>query len=133
MPSTWLQYNNHGSNPRFYFFNKRASDSQNWQQLFKSPNSLKLCSVTTSLKCCLPSTHAIDRRGKKSHMRMKVQGRLMQARFIDIHQVFAKKKAGYFKGIPSRCSLPYGRWHYCRSGGAGNKINILAWPSDSFG
>ena len=30
--------------------------------------------------------------GKNSRMRMKVQGRLMQARFIEIHQVFAKKK-----------------------------------------
>ena len=33
--------------------------------------------------------------GKSSRMRMKVQGRLMQAHFIEIHQVFAKKK-GYF-------------------------------------
>ena len=29
-------------------------------------------------------------------MRVRVQGHLMQARFIDIHQLFAKKKAGYF-------------------------------------
>ena len=29
-------------------------------------------------------------------MHIKVQGRLMQARFIEIHQVFAKKKVGYF-------------------------------------
>ena len=29
--------------------------------------------------------------GKNSRMRMKVQGRLMQARFIEIYQVFAKK------------------------------------------
>ena len=29
-------------------------------------------------------------------MRMKVQGRLLQARFIDTHQVFAKNKVGYF-------------------------------------
>ena len=38
---------------------------------------------------------AIDLRywhaGKNSRMRMKVQGSLMQARFIVIHQVFAKK------------------------------------------
>ena len=27
---------------------------------------------------------------------MKVQGRLMQALFIEIHQVFAKKKVEYF-------------------------------------
>ena len=41
---------------------------------------------TTSLKCCWSSTDAIDRQKKKSRMRMKVQ-----ARFIEIHQVFAKK------------------------------------------
>jgi hypothetical protein len=34
--------------------------------------------------------------GKNSRMRMKVQGHFMQARFIEIHQVFAKKKVGYF-------------------------------------
>ena len=27
---------------------------------------------------------------------MKVQGRLMQARFIEIHQIFEEKKVGYF-------------------------------------
>ena len=49
---------------------------------------------TTSLKCCL-TTDAIDR--KNSHMHMEVQGRLMQACFIEIHQVFAKQnKVGYF-------------------------------------
>ena len=46
---------------------------------------------TTSLKFCLRSTAAIDRRKKNSGMRMKIQGRLMQARFIEIHLVFAKK------------------------------------------
>ena len=50
----------------------------------------------TSLKYCLPSTDAFDRREKNSRMRMKVQGRIMQASFIDIHQVFAKQKVGYF-------------------------------------
>ena len=30
---------------------------------------------------------------KNSRMRMKLQGRLVQARFIEIHQVFAKKKS----------------------------------------
>ena len=44
---------------------------------------------TISLKCCLPSTDATDRR-KNSHMHMKVQDRLIQAHFIEIHQVFAK-------------------------------------------
>ena len=33
---------------------------------------------------------------KNSHMQMMVQGGLMQARFIEIHQVFAKKKFRYF-------------------------------------
>ena len=50
----------------------------------------------TWLKCCLPSTDAIDRREKNSRMRMKVQGRLMQGRFIQIHNVFLKNKFGYF-------------------------------------
>ena len=30
--------------------------------------------------------------GKNSRMRIKVQGRLMQARFFELHQVFANKK-----------------------------------------
>ena len=34
--------------------------------------------------------------GKNSHMHMKIQDRLIQARFIEIHQVFGKKKVGYF-------------------------------------
>ena len=33
---------------------------------------------------------------KNSRIRMKVQGRLMQARFIEIHLVFAKEKSGTF-------------------------------------
>ena len=43
---------------------------------------------TTSLKYCLSSTDAVDRRGKNSRMRMKIQGRLMLTRFIEIHQSF---------------------------------------------
>ena len=31
---------------------------------------------------------------KNSRKRMKVQGRLMQVRFIEMHQMFAKKKGG---------------------------------------
>ena len=31
---------------------------------------------------------------------MKVQGRLMQARFIEIFQVYEKKKVGYFPNRP---------------------------------
>ena len=50
---------------------------------------------TISLKCCLALTDAIDRQEKKSSLRMKAQGPLMQARFIEIHQVIAKK-VGYF-------------------------------------
>ena len=40
---------------------------------------------TTSLKCCMPSTDAIDRWKKNSRVPIRVQGRLMQAHFIDIH------------------------------------------------
>ena len=47
---------------------------------------------TTSLKCCLPSTDTIESREKNSRLRMKVNGSLIQVRFIKIHQVFAKKK-----------------------------------------
>ena len=47
---------------------------------------------STSLKFCLPSTDAIDKRRKNSRMRMKAQGRLRQARFIEILQAFAKNK-----------------------------------------
>jgi hypothetical protein len=46
---------------------------------------------TTSLKCCLPSTDAIVRWEKIDAMPMKVQGCLMQACFIEIHQVLQKK------------------------------------------
>ena len=51
---------------------------------------------TTSLKCCLTSTHAIDRQEKKLRMHMEVKGCLMEARFIEIHLVFAKKKSDTF-------------------------------------
>ena len=45
----------------------------------------------------LPSTDAIDRQGKKNlHMHMKVQGRIMKAHFIEIPQVFAKKRSDTF-------------------------------------
>ena len=47
---------------------------------------------TTSLKCCLPSSDPNDRWKKKSCMHMKVHRRLMQARFIQIHHIFTKKK-----------------------------------------
>ena len=44
---------------------------------------------TNSLKCCLSSTGApIERREKNACIRMKVPGRHMLARFIEIHQVF---------------------------------------------
>ena len=46
---------------------------------------------STSLKCCMPSTEAIDS-GKNSRMPMMVQGYFMQARFIEIHQIFTEKK-----------------------------------------
>ena len=50
---------------------------------------------TTSLKCRFPSIDAIDRQ-KNSLMGINVQGHLMQACFIEIQQVFTKKKVGYF-------------------------------------
>ena len=46
---------------------------------------------TTSMKCCLPSTDAIDRREKFTH-----------AYFIEIHQVFAKKKKKKFGNFSNR-------------------------------
>ena len=46
---------------------------------------------TTALKYCLPSNDAIDSR-ENSRMRVWVQGHFMQVSFIEIHQVFAKKK-----------------------------------------
>ena len=51
---------------------------------------------TTSLKCCLPSTDAIDK-GKKLHagvLRVKVA--LFKRASFEIPQVFAKKKVEYF-------------------------------------
>ena len=54
---------------------------------------------TTSLKCCLHSTD-VWQMGKKSRIRTRVKGRLMQARFFEIHQVFAEKKVGYFSNRP---------------------------------
>ena len=38
-------------------------------------------------------------------MPTKVQGRLVQTRLIQIHQVFAKKKVGYFSNRPRTCTL----------------------------
>ena len=51
---------------------------------------------TTSLKCCLPSTDALNRQEKNSRMRIKVEGRLRQARCIKIHQGFARKRSDTF-------------------------------------
>jgi hypothetical protein len=48
---------------------------------------------TTLLKCCLSSTDAIDRQEKNTRMRIRGQGCLMQARFIDIQQCSAQKKS----------------------------------------
>ena len=47
---------------------------------------------TTSFKCCLQSTDAIDRWGKNTCMHIKDQGCLMQVHFIEIHQGFTKRK-----------------------------------------
>ena len=51
--------------------------------------------LNTSLKCCCPQLTLLTG-GKNSRMYMNVQGRLMQARFIQIHQVFAKKRSDTF-------------------------------------
>ena len=61
---------------------------------------------TTSLKCCLPLT--LLKGGKNSRMRMKVQGRFMQAHFVEIHQVFTKKKVDYFSNrlvVSQKCEI----------------------------
>ena len=44
--------------------------------------------------------------GKNSRMRTKVQYRFIQAHFIEIHQIFVKKKVGYFSNIEICNSLP---------------------------
>ena len=67
-------------------------------------NSTRALNIT-SLKCCLASTDAIDGLEKNLRMRMKVEDRLMQARFIEFHEVFEKKKIGYF--------IILGILHYC--------------------
>ena len=57
---------------------------------------------TTSLKCCLLT---LLRVGKNSRMPMKIQGRLMQARFIVIHRGFAKKKSLMLFAISKNYSI----------------------------
>jgi hypothetical protein len=46
--------------------------------------------------------------GKKPRMRMKVQGRFMQARFTEIHHIFANTKVGYFSNrvVSSEAAVP---------------------------
>ena len=51
---------------------------------------------TTSLKCYLQSTDTIDRCEKNSRMRKKVQGCLMQVRFIEIQLVSEEKNQTLF-------------------------------------
>ena len=53
-------------------------------------NNENLALNTISLKCFLPSIGAIASR-EESRLHMQVEGRLMQARFIEIHQVFVKE------------------------------------------
>ena len=45
---------------------------------------------------CTGKTLTLLKAGKYPRMRVRVQGSFMQARFIEIHKVFAKKKVGYF-------------------------------------
>ena len=85
-PLIWLPVTSGCSCLKVGYFSNRPRTNEN---LMRALN-------TTLLKCCLPSTVAINRREKNSCMCMKVQGCLMQARFIEIHQVFAKKKSNTF-------------------------------------
>ena len=68
---------------------------------------------------------------KNSRMRMKVQGRLMQARFIEIHHVF-EKKVGY---ISNRVSTPNNKsqWFELQMStareGRHKKLRRPTWPA----
>ena len=56
-------------------------------------NPTRALNTTALIKCCLQFTLLTLLTGaKNSHMLMMVQGRLMQARFIEIHGVSQKKK-----------------------------------------
>ena len=82
------------------FINTIITGDESWVYRY-NPETKSFCSFpynenpkralnTTSLYCYLLPTDTIDRQ-KKIHKSMKVQGRLMQVCFIEIHQVFAKK------------------------------------------
>jgi hypothetical protein len=58
---------------------------------------------TTSLKFCLPSTDAIDSLEKKSHMRVKVKGRLIKRASLKSTR-FSQKSVGYISNRPCICT-----------------------------
>ena len=62
-----------------------------------SYNGNPMRALNTMSLCWSPSTDAIERWEKNSCIHMKVQGPLMKAHFIEIHQIFTKQnKVGYF-------------------------------------
>ena len=57
-------------------------------------------------------------RGENSRMRKKAQGRLMQARFIEIHQASEKEnKVGYFPNRPRKSVFMQGEVAFDRYDG----------------
>ena len=61
----------------------------------------------------LLAVDAIDWREKSSRMCMYVQGRLMQALFVEIHQVFAIKESDTF--LTERCNQSKVSENVCRT------------------
>ena len=55
---------------------------------------------------------------------MKVQCRLMQARFIEIHQILAKKKVGYFSNILVHAKIKQLQRRKCQNAKKYNKQYI---------
>ena len=80
------------------FMNTKFTDDESWVYGY-DPKLVIFLTIKIQREHLTPHSNAVchqltlltDR--KNSRMRMKVQGRLMQARFIEIHQVFAKKKS----------------------------------------
>ena len=58
---------------------------------------------TTSLRYCFAINWCYWQVGNNSYMLMKVQGHLMQACFIEIHQIFVRKKVRYYSNRPMCC------------------------------
>ena len=91
---SWYQESKEPGETQETGFSPRKSESSAFLQSlrhFPYNENLMRALNTISLKCCLPSTDAIDMQEKIHGMRTRVQGHLMQVRFIQIHQVFGKK------------------------------------------